>query len=160
MELAINKNIAPASLAPSVVAGQLQGVVVTLGNQVVANANGLPPVGIATMSTGGSTSDGDTVALVTLAKSGISDVSQLKDKTIAIQTLGSLSEIEIQTLVKKAGLSPGDYKVAPITFPDMPAALRAGRVDAALISEPYWTMLAQQEKLVSLGRIALRRHAQ
>jgi NitT/TauT family transport system substrate-binding protein len=79
--------------------------------------------------------------------SPITSVSQLKGKTIAFPgpgaSIGSLSTDVLLNAnhLPSNVLDPSDYKVDPIAFPDMPAALGEHKVDAAWVTEPFITIL-------------------
>lgn len=79
--------------------------------------------------------------------SPITSVAQLKGKTIAFPgpgaSIGSLSTDVLLNAnhLPSNVLNPSDYKIAPIPFPDMPAALNAHKADAAWVTEPFITIL-------------------
>lgn len=71
--------------------------------------------------------------------SDIRDVSDLEGKTIAVNALRGVAEVVIKTSLEKQGVDPSSVKLLEVPFPEMPAALKAGRVDAILASEPFLT---------------------
>jgi NitT/TauT family transport system substrate-binding protein len=75
--------------------------------------------------------------VLTWPGSGIGSPRQLKGKTIAVNVLGGLAELEILADLAGDGLGLSQVHFTPIPFPDMAAALAAHQVDAALLPEPY-----------------------
>jgi NitT/TauT family transport system substrate-binding protein len=75
--------------------------------------------------------------VLTWAGSGIGSPAQLKDKTIAVNVLGGLAELEVLADLAGYQIGPAQVHFTVIPFPDMAAALAAHRVDAALLPEPY-----------------------
>jgi NitT/TauT family transport system substrate-binding protein len=82
--------------------------------------------------------------------SGITSPSDLKGKTIAVNAITGDGELLTDALLADYNLKPSavSYKVIP--FGDMQAALAAGDVDAAYVTEPYATEMEQ-----GLGATAL-----
>lgn len=75
--------------------------------------------------------------VLTWAGSGISSPVQLKGKTIAVNVLGGLAELEVLADLASYQIDPAQVRFTVVPFPDMAAALAAHRVDAALLPEPY-----------------------
>jgi ABC-type nitrate/sulfonate/bicarbonate transport system substrate-binding protein len=73
------------------------------------------------------------------AKPGITDWAQLRGKTIAVTTVGGLTELLTARVLEGHGLRPGrDAQiVATGDGPTRLAALRSGRVDAAVLQSPF-----------------------
>ncbi|MET0930820.1 MAG: ABC transporter substrate-binding protein [Aeromicrobium sp.] len=68
--------------------------------------------------------------------SDIQTMADLKGKTVAVNSLGSVAELLVVASLDELGLERGDYDLVEIPFPDVPAALDQGRVDAAWVAEP------------------------
>ncbi|MFC6704280.1 ABC transporter substrate-binding protein [Flexivirga alba] len=83
------------------------------------------------------------------AKSSIKSASDLEGKTVAVTALGSIQDLGIKITVKKAGGDPSKVKFLSLGSADMIAALKAGRVDAVALSEPF-TSEARNDKLTPL----------
>ncbi len=86
---------------------------------------------------------GPGIAELMVAKgSKITSVSQLKGKKIAVTAAGvGVGPLTIDSLLSAYNLSPTDYTGVAMPFPDMPAALERGEVDAAWVTEPFVTIL-------------------
>lgn len=78
----------------------------------------------------------------------IKSVADLKGKKIAINITGSAIEYWVYSALKKAGLGMNDVTLTAMPFPQMPAALEAGAIDAAVITDPLAT-LARDQGLVA-----------
>jgi len=65
------------------------------------------------------------------------DLADLRGATVAFSAQGSSGEIVLDTALAKLGLSTRDLNAVVMGFPDMPAALAGGSVDAAMLIEPF-----------------------
>lgn len=79
----------------------------------------------------------DTTLLVAAKGSGITSVKDLAGKNVAEVQLTSLNSLAVQVLAKKAGIDPASIHQIAMPFPQMPAALAQGRVQAAVIVAPF-----------------------
>jgi NitT/TauT family transport system substrate-binding protein len=79
----------------------------------------------------------DTTVLVAAKGSGITSMKDLAGKSIAEVQLTSLNSLSVQVLAKQAGIDPHSIHQIAIPFPQMPAALAQGRVQAAVIVAPF-----------------------
>ncbi|HEX6511011.1 MAG TPA: ABC transporter substrate-binding protein [Chloroflexota bacterium] len=66
----------------------------------------------------------------------IKDYKDLKGKKIALSSTGTSIHVTLGKALQAGGLTFNDIELVPIAFPDMPAALTNGAVDAALETEP------------------------
>ena len=79
----------------------------------------------------------DTTVLVAAKGSGITSIKGLAGKNVAEVQLTSLNSLAVQVLAKQAGIDPASVHQIAIPFPQMPAALAQGRVQAAVIVSPF-----------------------
>jgi NitT/TauT family transport system substrate-binding protein len=79
----------------------------------------------------------DSTALVAAKGSGITSVKDLAGKNVAEVQLTSLNSLAVEILAKRAGIDPTSIHQIAIPFPQMPAALAQGRVQAAVIVAPF-----------------------
>jgi NitT/TauT family transport system substrate-binding protein len=126
-----------ASLITSLLSGDAQFGFVGVIPSIVARAKGLP-IKIAAWA------DGDAAVpeeayqvLVVKPDSGIEDVSDLAGKTIAVNALQGVAEVAIRESLDKQGVDHETVKFLEVPFPEMPASLKAGRVDVILAAEPF-----------------------
>ena len=69
--------------------------------------------------------------------SGVTSIGQLAGKTVAVVQLNSLNSVNVQALVAKAGGDPTSVHLISLPFPQMPQALKSGRVAAAIVVSPF-----------------------
>lgn len=77
-----------------------------------------------------------TSALVVAKNSPFKTAKDLNGKTIAGNGLKNITQVGAYAWMDKNGGDPTTTKFVEMPFPDMAAALEAGRVDAAVIAEP------------------------
>ncbi|EEP70366.1 LOW QUALITY PROTEIN: 4-hydroxybenzoate 3-monooxygenase, partial [Micromonospora sp. ATCC 39149] len=86
--------------------------------------------------------DGDDInAVVASAKSGIKRPADLAGKRVSVNSLGAAGDVTIMATVEKDGGDPSTIKFVEVAFPDAPAQLEAGNIDAAWVPEPFVTQL-------------------
>jgi NitT/TauT family transport system substrate-binding protein len=79
----------------------------------------------------------DGTTLIAAKDSGIRGVKDLAGKRVAMVQLNSLNSLDIQALSVQAGIDPKSVQLIQMPFPQMPAALDQGRVQAAIIVQPF-----------------------
>ena len=84
-------------------------------------------------------------ALLVTRNSGISDVGDLDGKNVAIPQLGNTQHLYLLALLKENNLSPvsegGSVNVIAVSNPDVPGLMDRGELDAALVPEPWASLL-------------------
>lgn len=126
-----------AAIVPAVLSGEDQFGFSNVVSLLTAREKGVPLISVAggASSTGDPTSD---VNAVLVAKgSTLQSAKDLEGKKVAINSLNNIGDTTIKTAVKKAGGDPSKVKFVELPFPDMPAQLANGTVDAAWESEPF-----------------------
>lgn len=83
----------------------------------------------------------DINAVVASAKSGITRPRDLAGRKVAVNSLGAAGDVTIMAAVEKDGGDPTKIKFVEVAFPDAPAQLEAGNIDAAWVPEPFVTQL-------------------
>ncbi len=138
----LNVEFAPAANPTAVVAAMLSGQqqfgFVTDPVLINVNTTGTPLKCVSPV-VGRQPSDParDTTTLVAAKGSGISRVADLAGKKVAMVQLNSLNSLGVQALAAKAGIDYKSVQLIQIPFPQMPAALNQGRVQAAVIVAPF-----------------------
>ena len=79
----------------------------------------------------------DSTVLAAAKGSGIKSVKDLAGKNVAEVQLTSLNSLAVEILAKQAGIDPTSIHQIAIPFAQMPAALAQGRVQAAVLVEPF-----------------------
>ena len=75
--------------------------------------------------------------VVAMPSSHITKAAGLAGKTIAVNLTSNIQTLMTNVQLKAAGVSPSSVKYVAIPFPDMGAALKAGRVAAIRAVEPF-----------------------
>ena len=78
-------------------------------------------------------------SILALPKSGIKGAAGLAGKTIAVNLTNNIQTLMTNAVLKANGVNPASVKYVVVPFPDMAAALKAGRVDAISVVEPFLT---------------------
>lgn len=85
----------------------------------------------------------ETVQIVTLKKSGITDVADFKGKRIAVGAAGSGTEANARQITAAYGIKYDDIKVQYLSFGEAASALKDGNVDAAFVTAGHPTAAIQ-----------------
>ena len=104
-----------------------------------ARAQGLPVKVVANADNGAETEDKEWTLILTKKGSPIKEPADLAGKTIAVNALKGVGEVAIKAALEKRGVDPNSVKLLEVPFPEMPAALSKGRVDAIWAPEPFLT---------------------
>ena len=116
---------------------------------LIARSRGLPLKVVANGVASTSKDKADYSGVVTRDDS-IKTAADLAGKQVAVNTLKNIGDSTIRASVRKAGGDPSSVKFTELAFPDMPAALEAGRVDAVWVVEPFLSAtLAQGGRLIA-----------
>ncbi|WP_374191425.1 ABC transporter substrate-binding protein [Planomonospora sp. ID82291] len=81
----------------------------------------------------------ETFLLMVAKDSPVRSPADLRGKTIAVATLRSIGTLTVEVALKAHGLTAEDVTMVEIPLPNMPAALKAGTVDALWMTEPFIT---------------------
>lgn len=133
-----------AAVVPAVVAGEYQFGFSNVTSLLLAESRGLPLRLVAPGSFTTGDPDADIAAVVTQPGSGITSPADLAGRTVAVNTLGNIGESTVRKVVEDAGGDPAAVRFVELGFPDMPAAVAGGRVDAAWVNEPFLTITRDQ----------------
>ncbi len=136
-----------AAIVPAVVSRQYQFGFSNVVSLLLAHSKGLP----VKMVSNGNNSTGkdgeDFAALMVKKDSPIKTAADLEGKTVAANTLQNIVDTSVRASVRKAGGDPKKVKFTALPFPEQPAALESGQVDAVFVVEPF-----QQAVLADGGR--------
>src|SRR5215211_3660120 len=73
----------------------------------------------------------------------VRDPAALRGRRVALNASGVFSEYGLMDALRRGGLSVTDVDIQNMPFPDMPAALANGAVDAAFLPEPFGAQAIQ-----------------
>lgn len=130
----------PTAVVAAMLSGQEQFGFLTTPVLANVNAKGTPFKCVSSVDGGQpSTPSQDSTALVAAKGSGITSVAGLAGKNVGMVQLTSLNSLAVDVLVKRAGVNPASVHQIVMPFPQMPAALSQGRIQAAVIVAPFVT---------------------
>lgn len=87
--------------------------------------------------------------------SGISKVADLEGKKIAVPSVGSIQDILLRQLFSTNNIDYSKQNISAVGAGQMPAAISAGSIDAAMTWEPFVT----QTEMKNLGKVLIRSDA-
>jgi NitT/TauT family transport system substrate-binding protein len=133
-----------AAAVPGVVAGDFQFAFGNVTSVLLAASQGLPLRVVAEGNSSTGDPETDFSAVVVAADSPVQSAADLAGKTVAVNNLRNIGEVTIRKAVEDAGGDPGSINFVELAFPDMPAAVTGGDVDAAWVVEPFVTVATGQ----------------
>jgi NitT/TauT family transport system substrate-binding protein len=133
-----------AAIVPAVLNGEVQFGFSNVTSLMLAQEQGLS----LTMVTPGAAATGDPdedIGMVAVREdSDITDAADLAGRTVAVNALNNIADTTVRQVVRQAGGDPSKVEFVELPFPDMPAALEEGQVDAAWLAEPFLTIASGQ----------------
>jgi NitT/TauT family transport system substrate-binding protein len=136
IQLTMESGQGGAAIVPGVVSGQFQFGFSNFTSLLIAQTKNVPikvvSAGVASTGKAGADFGGVTVN----KDSPIKTAADLAGKKIAVNTLKNIGDTTIRESVRKAGGDPSKISFVEMPFPNMPAALANGQVDAAWVVEP------------------------
>jgi NitT/TauT family transport system substrate-binding protein len=126
-----------AAITPAVLSGDFQIGFSNTVSLLIAASKELPVEIISQGVLGGKTEEEAWADLLVLKDGPIKEPTDLEGKTIAVNTLSNICEVTIRKSLADMGVDDTKLKWAEVPFPDMNAALEAGRVDGACVVEPF-----------------------
>jgi NitT/TauT family transport system substrate-binding protein len=133
-----------AAIVPAVVDGTYQFGFSNVTSLLVASSEGLPLKVVAPGDFSTGQPGRDFSAVVTSAGSGINGAADFAGRTVAVNSLKNIGDTTVRSVVDAAGGDPQAVEFVERSFPDMPAAVVSGQVDAAWVVEPHLTHAVQQ----------------
>jgi NitT/TauT family transport system substrate-binding protein len=140
LDVTIEMGQGGAAIIPSVVSGETTAGTSNVISLLQARAQGLD-VRVTNHWSSGATEEPDVVAIMTQPDSGIETPADLEGRTIAVNTLNNIAEMAIRASIQADGGDDSQVEFVEMGFPDMPAALAAGNVDATYSPEPFMTLI-------------------
>jgi NitT/TauT family transport system substrate-binding protein len=143
LELELETAEGGAAIVPGVMSGQFQFGFSNVTSLLIACDQGLGVQVVANGNNSTGEAENDFGAVVVPADSPIQDAADLAGRTVAVNTLENIGTTTVNASVRKAGGDPSEVEYTELEFPDMPAALEEGHVDAAWVVEPFLTITTQ-----------------
>lgn len=139
-----------AAIVPSVVAGDYQFGFSNTTSLLLSASEGVPIKVVASGNFSTGEPGRDFSAVVAPADSEVGSAVDLAGKTVAVNTLKNIGDTTVRNVVDEAGGDPGAVQFVEMGFPDMPAAVIDGQVDAAWVVEPHLTRAVEMgAKIIS-----------
>jgi NitT/TauT family transport system substrate-binding protein len=126
-----------AAITPAVLSGDFQIGFSNTISLLIAASQDLPVQIISQGVLAGKSEEEAWADLLVLKDGPIKDAKDLEGKTIAVNTLKNICEVTIKASLEQDGVAVDTLEFTEVPFPDMNAALEAGRVDAACVVEPF-----------------------
>ena len=126
-----------AAITPAVVSGDFQIGFSNTISLLIAASEDLPVQIISQGVLGGKSEEQAWADLLVLKDGPIKEPKDLEGKTIAVNTLKNICEVTIKASLEQENVAVDTHEFTEVPFPDMNAALEAGRVDAACVVEPF-----------------------
>jgi NitT/TauT family transport system substrate-binding protein len=76
-------------------------------------------------------------SLLVAGNGSIKSPKDLEGKTIGVNALKNMNELCVRAVLSRAGVDVAKVKFIEVPFPEMPATLKSGRVDAISAVEPF-----------------------
>ncbi|GGM12868.1 ABC transporter substrate-binding protein [Dactylosporangium sucinum] len=144
IDLSLETSQGGAAIVPGVVSGQFQFGFSNMTSLILAKSRGLPIKVVANGVASTGKDGADFSAVLVKGDSPIQSAKDLAGKKVAVNTLKNIGDTTVRASVRKAGGDPSGIQFVELGFPDQPAALAAGRVDAIWVVEPFVTAAKAQ----------------
>jgi NitT/TauT family transport system substrate-binding protein len=126
-----------AAIVPAVMTGSQQFGFSNVVSLLTAREKGLPLLSVAAGASSTGDPANDVNAVLVGKGSTLQTAKDLEGKKVAINSLNNIGDTTIKASVEKAGGDPSKVTFVELPFPDMPAQLERGNVDAVWESEPF-----------------------
>jgi NitT/TauT family transport system substrate-binding protein len=110
----------------------------------VALSQNVPVCVVTASDATGTTPEDDWQVLVANGDSDIESPQDLAGTTLGINALGGVAEVLIKAALDADGVDPNSVEFIEVPFPEVPAAVSEGRIDAGYTSEPFITTVLDQ----------------
>jgi NitT/TauT family transport system substrate-binding protein len=141
IDLSMESGQGGAAIVPGVVSGQFQFGFSNFTSLLIAQTKNVPIKVVANGNASTGVAGKDFGGVTVKANSPIKSAKDLAGKKISENTLKNIGDTTIRESVRKAGGDPSGIKFVEMPFPNMPAALDAGQIDAAWVVEPQLSQI-------------------
>ncbi len=144
IDLRLDTSNADAVSVPTVLSGQVAISNADLTTLLAASSRGLGVTAVVPASASTGVAGADYGALVVPAGSAVTRASELEGKVVSSNSLTNIAAAAAREAVAADGGDPDAIELVEVPFPDVPAALSSGSVDAAWVVEPFLTAALSQ----------------
>jgi NitT/TauT family transport system substrate-binding protein len=124
------------AITAALIGGAVDVALTNIGSASSAYARGLP-VAIIAPGIQALTGSRPTTVIAVQPDSPIRSAHDLPGKTLCVSTLHDLQQAAVMNWLEKSGVDPKTINYVEIPVAQMSAALKAGRIDAAALTEPW-----------------------
>lgn len=146
------------TIAAAVVSGALDVGYVTIDSIATIHQQHIPLVVIAPAAEYLFPAGARTVGVIVAPNSPIRQAKDLEGKTVALPAVHSLGSTALSTWMDANGANSATVKYVEIPFPAMPAALDAGRIDAAFEVEPFFSAALKHDRVLTDAYSSISKH--
>jgi len=141
------------SLLPPTMGKQFDFAASTAPDLIKAAANGIDVIAV----TGGvvESSSKQSMQVIVRKNSGINSPKDLKGKIIATPSTGAIMHVATLSWLKKNGVDPNSIRAVEVPFPNMVDQLKASRVAALELLQPFVGQILSQPDYMSIGNSML-----
>lgn len=132
-----------AAIVPAVMTGEYQFGYSNVVSLLIAQDKTLPVKVVSNGSSSTNVPGEDVTEVAAMPDSGIESAADLVGKTVAVNALNNFADVTIRNSIEEAGGDPQDVNFVEMPYPNMPAALERGDVDAAWTTEPFRTQILE-----------------
>jgi NitT/TauT family transport system substrate-binding protein len=144
IDLSITPVQGGAASISGAVSGQFQFAFANTTSLLTAMQQGLDVKAVANGSSSTGQPGKDYSAVLVKAGSPIRSARDLAGRKVSVNQLKNIGDTTIRASVRKDGGDPSGIRFVELAFPDAPAALQAGRVDAIWVVEPFVSQAISQ----------------
>jgi NitT/TauT family transport system substrate-binding protein len=126
-----------ATIVPAVLEGEYQFGFSNVVSLLLAQSQKVPIKVVSNGNNSTGVAGQDFGSVLVKGDSPIRSAADLPGRSIAVNTLQNIVDTTVRASVRQAGGDPKALRFVELPFPDMPAALASGKVDAAFMVEPF-----------------------
>jgi NitT/TauT family transport system substrate-binding protein len=144
IDLTLKPAEAGTETIPAVVSGDLEFGYSNVVTLLLAAEQNLPVKVVINGNNSTGVDGKDFGSLMVKGDSPVRSVKDLAGKKVAVNVLQNVVELSVRASAEKAGIDPNSIEYVKLAFPEMPAALADGQVDAAFVVEPFQQIVLSQ----------------
>ncbi|GAA1466705.1 ABC transporter substrate-binding protein [Nocardiopsis exhalans] len=137
IDLQLESGSGGAAIVPGVISGEFDFAFSNVVSLIVAREQGLPLTTLTNGVTSAGEQGGDFGGVFVLSDSDVTSAAELEGLTVAANNLNNIGDTTVRQSVREAGGDPAAVDFVELPFPDMPAALETGQIDAVWAVEPF-----------------------